>query len=152
MGEILLSQGKLDVAGVNRVVDYQREKGLYFGEAAIELKLVKQDDILRALSSQFGYSYGNDEPSSKEMVMASAPFSEVAEEFRSIRAHLLNEWLSPSRKTLAIVSPVGLFPTWQIHPVDRRRSAFTAPERNIFRHQPGGPVDAARRPGENGRT
>jgi chain length determinant protein tyrosine kinase EpsG len=105
MGEILLSQGKLDVAGVNRVVDYQREKGLYFGEAAIELKLVKQDDILRALSSQFGYSYGNDEPSSKEMVMASAPFSEVAEEFRSIRAHLLNEWLSPSRKTLAIVSP-----------------------------------------------
>jgi chain length determinant protein tyrosine kinase EpsG len=105
MGDILVSQGKLSASDVNRIVDHQREKGLYFGEAAIELDLVKEDDILRALSSQFGYSYGHDEPSSKDMVMASAPFGDVAEEFRSIRARLLSEWLSPSQKTLAIISP-----------------------------------------------
>lgn len=105
MGDILVSQGRLNSADINRIIDYQRDKGLYFGEAAIELGLVTQDDILRALSSQFGYSYGHDEPSSKDMIMAAAPFSEVAEQFRSIRARLISDWLTPSNKTLAIVSP-----------------------------------------------
>jgi receptor protein-tyrosine kinase len=105
MGDILVSQGKLNAESVNRIIDYQREKGLYFGEAAVELDLVKQDDILKALSSQFGYSYGQNDNASKDMVMASDPFSEVAEEFRSIRAHLLSDWLTPERKVLAIVSP-----------------------------------------------
>ena len=105
IGDMLVSHGKLSSVDVNRIVDYQREKGIYFGEAAVELGLVKQDDILRVLSNQYGYSYGQSEPSSKDMVMATAPFSEIAEEFRSIRAHLLYDWLTPERKTLAIVSP-----------------------------------------------
>jgi protein-tyrosine kinase len=105
IGDLLVLQGKLSSVDVNRIVDYQREKGLYFGEAAVELGLVKQDDILRVLSNQYGYSYGHNEPSSKDMVMATAPFSQIAEEFRSIRAHLLYDWLTPDRKTLAVVSP-----------------------------------------------
>jgi len=105
MGEILLSQRKLESADINRIIDYQREKGLYFGEAGIELGLVTQDDILKALSHQFGYSYGHDEEPSKDMVMATTPFGKVAEEFRSIHAQLLNNWLDPAHKTLAIVSP-----------------------------------------------
>lgn len=107
MGNILVSQGKLRVNDVNRVIDYQREKGMYFGEAAIELDLVTQADILGALSRQFGYSYADDQSTSDDMIMASAPFSELAEEFRSIRAQLLSDWLMPTQKTLAIVSPGG---------------------------------------------
>jgi len=105
MGDILVSRGKLNDADINRIVEYQREEGVYFGEAAIALKLVEHDDILKALSSQFGYSYGHDQNYSRDMVMAQSPFSEVAEEFRSIRAKLLNDWLSPSQKALAIISP-----------------------------------------------
>lgn len=105
MGDILVSKGKLRGKDVERIVDYQRQKGIYFGEAAAELGLVKQADIISALCTQFGYSSGHDESSSTDMVMAKAPFSELAEEFRSIRAHLLNEWLKPAQKTLAIVSP-----------------------------------------------
>jgi len=107
MGQILISEGILSGADVNRIVDYQREKGLFFGEAAIELDLVKQDDILKALSRQFGYTYGQHGAASKDMVMAMSPFGEVAEEFRSIRAHLLNDWLTPDRKMLAVMSPGG---------------------------------------------
>lgn len=108
MGELLVAQGKLKGADVDKIIDHQREKGLYFGEAAVDLELVTQDDILRALSSQFGYTYGQgdeEEASSEEKVMASAPFGELAEEFRSIRGQLLNNWLTPNQKTLAIVSP-----------------------------------------------
>lgn len=113
IGDLLVSQGKLNEKDIDRIIAYQRQKGLYFGEAGVELGLVKQDDILKALSSQFGYSYGGDErlvedsdnPLSKDMVMASVPFSKVAEEFRSIRAHLLSSWLRPEHKSLAILSP-----------------------------------------------
>ena len=106
MGDILVDLGKLDREQVDRIIDYQREKGLYFGEAAIELKLVDKEDILQALSAQFGYTYDrNEETLSKEMVMAYSPFGEQAEEFRTIRGQLLNEWWSPEQKTLAIISP-----------------------------------------------
>lgn len=106
MGEILVELEKLRFEDVDRIIDYQREKGLYFGEAAVELKLVRQEDILHALSTQFGYSYNpNEELLSKDTVMAYSPFGEQAEEFRSLRSHLLSGWLAPDRKTLAVVSP-----------------------------------------------
>jgi len=107
MGELLVESGKLNNVDIDRIIDYQRENGLYFGEAAVDLKLVSPDDILQALSTQFGYTYGQggDDTSCQEKVMASAPFSELAEEFRSIREQLLSTWLSQDQKTLAIVSP-----------------------------------------------
>ena len=105
IGEILVSLGKLNRDDLNRIADYQHENGVYFGEAAIALQLVDHQDILKALSVQFGYSYGQEQNLGKEMVMARTPFSEIAEEFRSIRAQLLKTWLSRGRKTLAIVSP-----------------------------------------------
>jgi chain length determinant protein tyrosine kinase EpsG len=106
MGDILIDLGKLDGEGVDRIISHQREKGLYFGEAAVELDLVDQEDILQALSIQFGYTYDrNEEGLSKEMVMAYSPFGEQAEEFRAIRSQLLNNWLQTEQKTLAIVSP-----------------------------------------------
>jgi len=107
MGEILVAGDKLRNTDIDRIIDHQREKGLYFGEAAVDLKLVSPDDILQALSSQFGYTYGQggDDPAADEKVMASSPFSELAEEFRSIRGELLSGWLNPNQKTLAVVSP-----------------------------------------------
>jgi len=106
MGAILIDLGKLGGEDVDRIISYQRDKGLYFGEAAVELDLVDQEDILQALSIQFGYTYDrNEEGLSKEMVMAYSPFGEQAEEFRAIRSQLLNNWLQPGQNTLAIVSP-----------------------------------------------
>lgn len=106
MGEILIDLGKLSREDVDRIIEYQRDKGLYFGEAAVELKLVEQEDILQALSKQFGYTYDRDEEIlSKKLVMAYSPFGEQAEEFRTIRGQLISNWLGAEQKTLAIVSP-----------------------------------------------
>jgi len=106
MGDILIDLGKLGHEDVDQIIYYQREKGLYFGEAAVELGLVDQEDILQALSTQFGYTYDrNQESLSTEMVMAYSPFGGQAEEFRTIRAHLLSTWLTVERKVLAVVSP-----------------------------------------------
>lgn len=108
IGDLLIDEGILDYEQVSQILDYQRKKGLYFGEAAVALKLVNQEDILHALSIQFGYTYNrNEESLSKEVALAYSPFGEQAEEFRSIRSKLLNGWLSPNQKTLAIVSPEG---------------------------------------------
>ncbi len=106
MGEILIDLEKLTSEQVDRVIQHQRDNGLYFGEAAVDLKLVDQEDILQALSTQFGYTYDRDEGDlSKELVMAYSPFGEQAEEFRSIRGQLLSNWLDADNMTLAIVSP-----------------------------------------------
>lgn len=106
MGEILADQGKLRVEDIERVLEYQREKGLYFGEAAVELELVDKEDVLQALSSQFGYTYSrNEDALSKELVMAYTPFGEQAEEFRSIRGKLVNGWLSRDEKVIAVTAP-----------------------------------------------
>lgn len=106
MGEILINLGKIRREDIDRIIECQRQKGLYFGEAAVELKLIDKEDVLQALSTQFGYSYERDaESMSQEMVMAYTPFGKQAEEFRAIRGRLVNNWLRPERKTLAIVSP-----------------------------------------------
>lgn len=106
IGDLLVKEGKLDYEQVSKILEYQREKGFYFGEAAVDLKLVEQEDILHALSIQFGYTYNqNEESISREIALAYSPFGEQSEEFRSIRSKLLNGWLSPNQKTLAVVSP-----------------------------------------------
>lgn len=106
IGDILVEMGKLEEPDVDRILERQREQGLYFGEAAVSLKLVDQEDVLHALSTQFGYTFNRNESRlSREMVMAYSPFGEQAEEFRAIRSQLLNGWLDSSHKTLAVVSP-----------------------------------------------
>ena len=91
---------------IPRVIEYQVENQLYFGEAAVDLGLVERNDILQALSVQFGYSYSSsDDGLSNEMVMATSPFAAQAEEFRTIRSQLLSSWLGYNQKSLAVVSP-----------------------------------------------
>lgn len=106
MGEILIDFGKLDRNDVDTIISYQQDKGTYFGEAAVELGLVTQDDILQALSTQFGYTYSPEFGKlSKNLVMACSPFGKQAEEFRAIRGQLLSLWLQRDQKTLVVVSP-----------------------------------------------
>ncbi len=108
MGEILVDHGKLTSEDVEHILSHQHSNRLHFGETAIALKLANQNDILRALSIQFGYTYSFDRDKlSSDLVMAHAPFSKQAEEFRAIRSQLINNWLNLENRTLAVVSPAG---------------------------------------------
>ncbi len=106
MGRILLDQGKLSALDAERVMSLQKEKGLRFGEAAIELGLIGEADLQQVLARQFDYPYllPGEGSFSPELVAAYAPFSPQVESLRALRSQLMLRWFVPGHKTLALVS------------------------------------------------
>ncbi len=107
LGRLLVESGKLTLTDVDRVLLMQKRNGMRFGEAAISLKMVTQDDIKHALSGQFSYSYlyPGQGGLSPELVVAYQPFSKAAEVLRAVRSQLAMRWLDHvDQKILAIIS------------------------------------------------
>jgi chain length determinant protein tyrosine kinase EpsG len=105
MGALLLDSGKLSPENAERVLRTQKELGLRFGEAAVRLGLVSEDDIQQALARQFAYPYirqgqGN---LSQRLVAAYEPFSPQVEALRAIRSQLMLRWFARGRRALAVV-------------------------------------------------
>lgn len=109
IGAILVDSGRLSVADAERVLRLQREKSLQFGEAALQLGVLRESDIQFALASQYNYSYihKSDSKLSPELIAAYAPFSPQVENLRGLRSQLMLRYFSDDKetKTLAIVSP-----------------------------------------------
>lgn len=109
IGSILTETKRLPAGQVDKVLDYQRRKGLRFGEAAMALKLITEDDVLYALSQQFHYPYAphTRRDLSGELVAAMQPFSDQAEAFRALRSQLMMRMFMPGTapRALAVVSP-----------------------------------------------
>src|ERR1700761_72495 len=57
VGTILEQEGKLGAADIGKVLDLQRAKGIRFGEAALRLGLISADDLLGAVSKQYGFPH-----------------------------------------------------------------------------------------------
>jgi chain length determinant protein tyrosine kinase EpsG len=105
MGMLLLDAGKLSAEGAERVLRMQKELGIRFGEAAVRLGLVSEDDIQQVLARQFAYPYllKGEAPLSPRLVAAFEPFSAQVEALRAIRSQLMLRWFARGRKALAIV-------------------------------------------------
>jgi chain length determinant protein tyrosine kinase EpsG len=108
IGVLLIDAGKLTLEDAERVFRYQKEKGLRFGDAAVKLGLVNQQDIQDELARQFHFPYlrpgqGSLRP---EVVAAYAPFSRPAEGLRTLRSQLMLRWFAadPPNRVLAVVS------------------------------------------------
>jgi len=106
MGQMLLETGKLSETDIDVVLRMQRNSGLRFGEAAVQLKLISDHDVRQVLSRQFSYHYlsakhGKFPP---ELIAAYQPFGKQAETLRAIRSQLLSHWFNTDHKALAIVS------------------------------------------------
>ena len=84
IGHILRESGRLSPLDAERVLHLQRETGLRFGEAALQL------------------GQGN---FSAKLIAAYQPFSPQMEVFRAIRAQLMLRWHGEGNKTLAVTSP-----------------------------------------------
>lgn len=91
IGDIIRELRSLSAVQVESVLAYQREHGVRFGEAAVALKFVTQDDVLYALSQQFHYPYAPEEQrkGSPELVALNQPFSLQAEAFRALRSQVV---------------------------------------------------------------
>lgn len=109
LGGLLVQTGKLRPADVHRVLHYQREQRLRFGEAALQLGLVTEADISEALASQFSFpAFGGiqQQKGFKGIAAASRPFSTEVETLRALRTNLIVRAREDgSDKILAVISP-----------------------------------------------
>jgi len=107
LGQQLVEMGKIAEQDIARIVVNQRELGLPFGQAAVGLGLLSDDDLRRALAIQYAYPYVEVGGSSisPRVVTAHRPFDGQSEVFRSLRSQLNLRWFKDRRKTLAVVGP-----------------------------------------------
>jgi len=112
LGAILVDGGQLKAEDAERVLQYQRDHNLRFGEAAMRLGLISEADIQFALSRQFSYAYLRQSPGearvlSDELVAAFQPFSTRVEQLRAIRSQLMLRWFDKTegRQVLTVVGP-----------------------------------------------
>ena len=110
LGAILIDSGQLTPEDAERVLQYQKQHNLRFGEAAVRLGLISEADIQFALSRQFAYAYlrktpGEARPLSDELVAAYQPFSPRVEQLRAIRSQLMLRWFdrAEERQVLTVV-------------------------------------------------
>jgi receptor protein-tyrosine kinase len=110
LGAILIDGGQLKPEDAERVLQYQKQQNLRFGEAALRLGLISEADIQFALSRQFAYAYlrrtpGEMRPLSDELVAAYQPFSTRVEQLRAIRSQLMLRWFdrAEERQVLTVV-------------------------------------------------
>jgi len=108
IGAILIDTGRLTPEAAERILKLQKEQGLRFGDAAIQLGLLTEADIQHALSRQYDYPYlmPGDDRVSEEVVAAFKPFSPIVEQLRALRSQLMLRWIDADagHKTLAVVS------------------------------------------------
>ncbi|CUB00103.1 chain length determinant protein tyrosine kinase EpsG [Thiomonas bhubaneswarensis] len=105
LGQLLLDSGKLSAADAERVLRLQKAENLRFGDAALRLGLVSEQDILLALSRQFDYPYlaHGAHGFSDELVAAFQPFTPQVEQLRALRSQLMLRWFGAGRRCLALV-------------------------------------------------
>jgi chain length determinant protein tyrosine kinase EpsG len=105
MGMLLVDAGRLTPEDAERVLRMHRELGIRYGEAAMRLGLVSEDDIRQALARQFAYPYvlPGQAGFSARLVAAYEPFSHQVEALRAIRSQLMLRWFARGRRALAVV-------------------------------------------------
>lgn len=108
IGTILIHAGRLTLENAERILELQRERGLRFGDSAIQLGLLTQSDIDFALARQFDWSFlvRGESQVSESVVAAYAPYGPQAKSLGALRGQLLLRWFdgNPGHKALAIVS------------------------------------------------
>ncbi|HXF80971.1 MAG TPA: chain length determinant protein tyrosine kinase EpsG [Usitatibacter sp.] len=113
IGAILVEDGKLTASEVENVLELQRSQGMRFGEAAVRLGYITDNDVRFALAKQYDFPHlvqdiqAKGHQPSTELVAAFAPFHPRTEELRALRTQLLIRWYNPqaNHNSLVIVSP-----------------------------------------------
>lgn len=109
IGSIIAETRHLSAEQVEKVLGYQKSKGIRFGDAAVALGYASADDVLFALSQQFHYPYAAEDrrKSNPELVALNQPFGVQAESFRAIRSQIMMRLFNEGqeRRAIAVVSP-----------------------------------------------
>lgn len=105
IGILLIKSGKITSENARQVVEVSNEKGIRFGDAAVQLGLVTDADIDEVLAKQFDYTYLQERGDlSPHLVSAVFPDSVESEFVRGLRTQLSLSWFKGENKALAISS------------------------------------------------
>jgi protein-tyrosine kinase len=106
IGRILLETGKIRAEDVDRILRMQKEQGLRFGDAAVKLGLVTEDNIRHVLSQQFDYSRlpADSVAVDQEVVAAFRPHDQEVEALRVLRSQIALRWYA-EHKFMVITAP-----------------------------------------------
>lgn len=107
IGDILIRSGRLPVADMNRIIALQEKENILFGEAAVALGILTEEDVRWALACQYSYPciVADDSAFSREILVVHDPFGPQVESFRSIRSGLIFSGAGKIIKSIALVSP-----------------------------------------------
>ena len=107
INDILLKAGRLTIPDMDRIVALQKKENTLFGEAAVALGILTEDDVRWALACQHSYPcVESDKPSLlKELPVIRQPFGSRAESFRSIRSGLILSGVGKIIKVVGVLSP-----------------------------------------------
>lgn len=108
-GSILIEYGRLSPKDAEDIQRYAGIHGIRFGDAALRMNLLRQEDIDFAVAQQFNYpvlARGGDGGVADDVVAAYNPQSELIEPLRALRSQIMHRWFNdPSHKAIAITSP-----------------------------------------------
>jgi len=106
LGQQLLLAGKLTEDEIGRVITMQQQRSVLFGEAAVRLGFVTEEDVQVALAQQYNYPCASPDDAnfSPLLVAATQPHCAQSEAFRALRSQLVMRWFNDERKTLAVTS------------------------------------------------
>ena len=108
IGAILVQAGRLTSDGTERIMKLQREQGLRFGDAGIQLGLITAEDLSLALARQFDCPYllQGESGVSEQVVAAYNPFGQQALSLSALRGQLMLRRFDSANggRTLAVVS------------------------------------------------
>ena len=104
---ILVEAGRLSVPDLHRVIALQGKENILFGEAAVALGVLTDEDVRWALACQYSYPcLEADDPSlAKELLAVHEPFGPRVESFRSIRSGLIFSGAGKLIKSIGVLSP-----------------------------------------------
>jgi len=108
IGHLLLEAGKLKPQDADLIVKIQQEQGLRFGDAAVQLGLITEADIMQVVSQQFDYSCltVGDESIAPRVLTAFYSYGQEVEALRALRSQLSLRWFAEN-KSLVITAPAS---------------------------------------------
>jgi len=106
IGQILIDAGKLTISDRNRILALQGKEEILFGEAAVALGVLTEEDVRWALSCQYSYPAvdADDRALARELIAAHDPADPRVEALRCIRSGLMFSGAGKRIKTIAVVS------------------------------------------------
>jgi chain length determinant protein tyrosine kinase EpsG len=106
IGSLLLEAGKIRAEDADRIIKAQKQYDLKFGDAAVLLGLITQEDIRHIVSQQFDFHCLSREDNTvdKSVIAAFQSFGYDVDTLRGLRSQLSLRWFTGHK--LLVIAPV----------------------------------------------